>query len=121
MRIVETPEDVEQTEPLRNPRSGFIAYVPMGALKKGEELVERGGGGNGKTLACAACHGPGLQGNDKFPSLAGRSPSYLARQLSDFQHYTRSGPGATLMRPIVQKLNDEDILDIVAYVSSLKP
>ena len=119
MRIVETPEDVEQTEPLRNPRSGFIAYVPTGSLKKGEDLVVRGG--FGKTLACAACHGEGLRGNDKFPSLAGRSPSYLARQLSDFQHYTRSGPGATLMRPIVQKLSDDDILNIVAYVASLKP
>jgi cytochrome c553 len=119
MRIVETPADVEQTEPLRNPRSGFIAYVPPGSLKKGEDLVVRGG--NGKTLACAACHGEGLKGNDKFPSLAGRSPSYLARQLSDFRRFARVGPGSQLMQPIVQKLNDEDILNIVAYVSSLQP
>jgi cytochrome c553 len=119
MRIVETPEDVEQTEPLRNPRSGFIAYVPVGALKKGENLVLRGG--NGKTLACAACHGEGLKGNDKFPSLAGRSPSYLARQLYDFQKFTRVGPGSQLMQPIVKNLNEEDILDITAYIGSLKP
>jgi cytochrome c553 len=119
MRIIETPADVEQTEPLRNPRSGFIAYVPPGSVKKGEDLVVRGGAG--KTLACAACHGEGLKGNDKFPSLAGRSPSYLARQISDFQHFARNGPGSSLMRPIVQKLSDEDILDIVAYVSSLQP
>jgi cytochrome c553 len=119
MRIIETPADVEQTEPLRNPRSGFIAYVPPGSLKKGEDLVVRGG--PGKTLACAACHGEGLKGTDTFPSLAGRSPSYLARQLSDFQHYTRVGPGATLMQPIVQKLNDEDILNITAYIASLQP
>src|SRR6185295_9420388 len=59
MRIIETPVDVEQTEPLRNPRSGFVAYVPPGSLKKGEALVL--GGGNGKTLACAACHGEGLR------------------------------------------------------------
>jgi cytochrome c553 len=118
-RIVETPADVEQTEPLRNPRSGFIAYVPPGSLKKGEDLVVRGG--NGKTLACAACHGEGLKGNDKFPSLAGRSPSYLARQLSDFRRFARVGPGSQLMQPIVQHLSDDDILNIVAYVGSLKP
>jgi cytochrome c553 len=119
MRIVETPVDVEQTEPLRNPRSGFIAYVPPGSLKKGEDLVLRGGAG--KTVACAACHGEGLKGTDTFPSLAGRSPSYLARQLLDFQHFTRVGAGSHLMQPVVQNLTEEDILDITAYVASLQP
>lgn len=119
MRIIETPVDVEQTEPLRNPRSGFIAYVPRGSVKKGQDLALRGGGG--KTVACAACHGEGLKGTDKFPPLAGRSPGYLARQLYDFQHFTRVGPGSALMQPIVAHLSEEDILDIVAYVGSLQP
>ena len=119
MRIVETPADVEQTEPLRNPRSGFIAYVPVGAVKKGEELVLRGG--HGKTVACAACHGEGLKGHDTFPSLAGRSPSYLGRQLMDFQKFTRVGPGSLLMQPVVQNLSEEDMLDITAYIASLQP
>ena len=39
MRIIETPENDEQTEPLRNPRSGFIAYAPVGSIEKGEVLV----------------------------------------------------------------------------------
>src|SRR5206468_13085676 len=30
VRIVETPEDPERTEILRDPRSGFIAYAPVG-------------------------------------------------------------------------------------------
>jgi cytochrome c553 len=118
-RIVETPISPEDTEPMRNPRSGFIAYVPPGSLKRGEELVVRGG--NGKTVGCASCHGEGLKGNENFPSLAGRSPSYLARQLLDFKHYTRVGPGAQLMQPIVDKLSEDDILAIVAYVASLQP
>jgi cytochrome c553 len=118
-RIVETPISPEDTEPLRNPRSGFYAYVPPGTLKKGEALVLHGG--PGKTVACAACHGEGLKGNGNFPSLAGRSPSYLARQLSDFQHFTRVGPGAQMMQPVVANLDDNDILAIVAYVASLQP
>ena len=118
-RIVETPASPEDTEPMRNPRSGFIAYVPPGSLKKGEALVLRGG--PGKTVACAACHGEGLKGNGGFPSLAGRSPSYLARQLYDFQHFDRVGPGAQLMQPVVEKLSEDDILAIVAYVASLQP
>jgi cytochrome c553 len=119
MRIIETPVDAEQTEPLRNPRSGFIAYVPVGSVKKGEALVL--GGGEGKTVACASCHGEGLKGTDKFPSLAGRSPGYLGRQLYDFQKMTRVGPGSLLMRPVVQNLSEEDILNITAYVASLQP
>jgi cytochrome c553 len=62
-----------------------------------------------------------LKGNGNFPSLAGRSPSYLARQLYDFQHFTRVGPGAQMMQPVVANLSDDDILAIVAYVASLQP
>ncbi|MGH9784350.1 MAG: c-type cytochrome, partial [Terriglobia bacterium] len=43
-RIIETPENPEHTEVLRDPRSGFIAYVPVGSVKKGEALVTTGGG-----------------------------------------------------------------------------
>lgn len=118
-RIVETPVNFEQTEEFRNPRSGWIAYVPMGSIKKGEEFVLRGG--SGKTVACAACHGEGLKGNGNFPPLAGRSPSYLARQLYDIQRFTRNGPGTQLMRPVVEKLNEDDILNIAAYLASLAP
>ena len=55
VRIVETPENPEETETLRNPRSPFIAYAPVGSIKKGEALVRTGG--SGRTEACAACHG----------------------------------------------------------------
>jgi cytochrome c553 len=118
-RLVEVPANPEETEPLRNPRSGFIAYVPVGTLKKGEALVTKGG--DGKTVACAACHGEGLKGNGNFPSLAGRSPSYLARQLYDMQHFTRVGPGTQLMQQVVEKLSEDDILAITAYIASLTP
>lgn len=118
-RILEMPVDAEQTETYRNPRSGWIAYVPQGSIKKGEDFVLRGG--NGKTVACAACHGDGLKGNGNFPPLAGRSPSYLARQLYDIQRFTRNGPGTQLMRPVVEKLTEDDILNITAYLASLQP
>jgi cytochrome c553 len=118
-RILEMPVDPDATETYRNPRSGWIAYVPMGSIKKGEDLVVKGGAG--KTVACAACHGEGLKGNGNFPPLAGRSPSYLARQLYDIQKYTRNGPGTQLMRPVVQNLSEDDILAITAYLASLEP
>src|SRR5215472_15855983 len=73
-RIIETPENTEGTELLRDARSGFFAYVPVGSIKKGEALVTTGAG---KTTACAVCHGPDLKGMGPVPGLAGRSPSYI--------------------------------------------
>ena len=88
-------------------------------MKKGEELVAKGG--NGKTTQCAVCHGPDLRGLGPVPGLAGRSPSYIARQLYDMQQGTRNGDQAKLMKPAVQKLTENDLIAIAAYVSSLQP
>jgi cytochrome c553 len=117
-RIIETPVSVEDTEIRRNPRSGFIAYVPPGSVKKGEALVTTGGG---KTTACTACHGADLKGLGPVPTIAGRSPSYLGRQLYDMQHGNRTGLWTPLMAPVVSKLSEEDILNAAAYLSSLQP
>jgi cytochrome c553 len=116
VRIIETPENAEQTEVLRNPRSGTVAYVPVGSIKKGEALSKTGG--NGKTIACANCHGADLLGMGPVPGIAGRSPSYLARELYDMQAGTRNGEWTQLMKPVVAKLTSEDLVNIVAYVSS---
>jgi cytochrome c553 len=116
VRIVEIPENVVATETLRDPHSGFIAYAPVGSIKKGESLVKTGG--NGRTEACAPCHGPDLLGLGPVPGIAGRSASYLARQLYDMQAGARSGEWTQLMKPVVAKLTSEDLVNIVAYVSS---
>ena len=116
VRIMETPENLEQTEVIRNPRSGTIAYVPVGSIKKGEAIVKTGG--NGKTVACGECHGPDLMGMGPVPGIAGRSPSYLTRQLYDMQAGARNGEWTQLMKPVVAKLTNEDLVNIVAYVSS---
>src|SRR4029453_6919691 len=87
-RIIEIPGGTERTENPPHPRSGFIAYVPVGSLKKGEALVTTGGG---KTTACGVCHGADLKGLGPVPGIAGRSPSYLVRQMYDTQHGARTG------------------------------
>jgi cytochrome c553 len=119
MRIVETPENPERTEILRDPRSGFIAYVPPGSLKKGEALVKTGG--NGRTEACGVCHGRDLTGLGPVPGIAGRSPSYLARQMYDMQAGARRGEWTNLMKPVVEKLTEDDLVNISAYVASTPP
>jgi cytochrome c553 len=113
-RIVEAPEDVTRFE-LRDPHSGFIAYVPPGSLQKGAALVASG---VGKTVPCGVCHGPDLHGLGPVPAIAGRSPSYLMRQLWDIKQGTRKGVWSPLMKPVVENLTQEDMLAIVAYVAS---
>jgi cytochrome c553 len=117
-RIVEIPEDLERTE-LRDPRSGFVAYVPVGSLAQGEKLVTTGG--DGKTLPCAACHGPGLKGGKFVPPIAGRSASYIVRQIYDIQSGARAGSASVLMQPVVAQLTTDDMIAIAAYVASLAP
>jgi len=119
VRVVETPENPERTEVLRDPRSGFIAYAPVGSVKKGETLAKTGG--NGRTIACGSCHGADLQGMGPVPGIAGRSPSYIARQMYDMQSGARRGEWTELMKPVVAKLTDEDFVNLSAYVASLMP
>ena len=114
-RIIEVPDDTEGTEVMRNPRSGFTAYVPPGSIKKGEALVTTGGG---RTTRCSVCHGADLQGLGPVPGIAGRSPSYTVRQLFDTQRGTRKGLWADLMTPVVANLTTGDMLAIAAYTAS---
>jgi cytochrome c553 len=116
-RIIEMPEDLERTE-LRDSRSGFVAYVPPGSVARGRALADSGGG---RTVGCALCHGADLRGLGPVPALAGRSPSYLVRQLHDLRNGHRNGPWATLMKPVVAGLTDDDIVDLAAYAASLAP
>jgi cytochrome c553 len=118
-RIIEAPDDTERTETLRDPHSGFTAYVPVGAVKKGEALVTSGGAG--KTTQCAVCHGADLKGLGPVPGIAGRSPSYTVRQLYDMQQGTRKGVWTDLMKPVVEKLTNDDMLAIAAYTASRMP
>ena len=117
-RIIEVSENLEKTE-LRDPTSGFIAYVPKGTLEKGKELVTSGG--SGKTMACTMCHGQDLKGMGNIPSIAGRSPSQMTRQIIDFQTGARNGPMAPMMKGVVSKLTLEDTVAITAYLASQAP
>jgi cytochrome c553 len=127
-RLIEMPENEEQAETYRNPHSGFVAYVPMGSIAKGKDLVTTGGARlvnnefvAGKTTACVTCHGVDLMGVTDVPPIAGRSPSYIARQMWDMQQGTRNGDAAKLMKVVIANLTPDDILAIAAYVASRPP
>ncbi len=117
-RIVETAEDFHQANYLRNPRSGWVVYVPVGSLERGAQLVTTGGG---KTVQCGLCHGQDLMGLGNVPGIAGRSPSAMMRSMYDMKMGTRNGQMAQLMQPALANLTIEDMTDIVAYLASITP
>ena len=102
----------------RDAHSGYIAYVPVGAVAKGESLAL---GVGGKTIACARCHGRSLTGFGDAPPLAGRPPTYLLRQLWNFQGGLRRGDPAAAMQAVVARLGTGDMLALAAYAASLPP
>jgi cytochrome c553 len=117
-RIVEVPDDLDQFESYDS-RAEFTAYVPVGSVGTGEALATSGG--DGKTVQCGICHGPDLKGLGPIPGIAGRSPSYIVRQLYDFKNGGRAGPWSPLMARVVANLGEEDFVSLAAYLATLEP
>ena len=116
VRVIEATPDLELHE-RRDDRLEYHAYVPPGAIAAGKLLVTKGG----KTQICATCHLQNLRGTDQSPPINGRSPTYVLRQLLAFHNGTRSNAQAAQMKPVVEKLDLEDMIAISAYLGSLYP
>lgn len=117
-RIVEVPEHLEDFE-LRDAHTTFIGYVPPGSLMRGAALVT--GKLPQRVAACASCHGADLRGMTIAPPIAGRSASYAIRQLYEFKTGLRTGANAALMKAALEKLDEDDLLAIAAYLASQTP
>lgn len=115
-RLIETPGSVPQME-LRNDRSGYVAYVPPGSIARGRALAA----GDVSTPSCTSCHGPRLRGGVNAPALAGRSPTYLARQLVQFALGGRGGLASAAMQEVVAPLTLNDMISLAAYAATQKP
>ena len=118
-RLIEVPVDSGRHE-VRDPNVTYRAYVPVGSLARGKTLATTTGA-DGTTIACVTCHGPDLRGSGAFPPLAGRSPSYLLRQLLSFRAGTRAAPAGATMQPVVTNLDIEEMIAVAAYAGSLEP
>ena len=116
-RIIEIPENVENFVS-RDSRARFIAHVPPGSIAKGRQLASTP---DASGVQCTGCHGADLKGNDAVPTIAGRSPTYLFRQLYDFKSGARKGTLSSTMKPAVEKLTIADMIALAAYSASLAP
>jgi cytochrome c553 len=118
-RIFQMPVDDDENRVRDQNLAGYLVYVRADDMALGEQLATTGG--NGETQACAACHGADLKGAGDVPRLAGRQPYYLIRTLKDMQTGERKDKNVALMKPVVAKLSDRDIVALAAYLSSKNP
>jgi len=116
-RIIETPADLNNHD-IGDERVENIAYVPPGSIARGAVIAAKG---VRAAPACESCHGANLQGVGIIPPLAGRSPTYIVRELILFRTGQRSNPQAAPMRMEASQLSINDMVAVAAYAASRKP
>lgn len=116
-RIIELTDNLERHE-LRDASGTFTAYVPLGSIVAGRRIAQ---GKATDPTTCATCHGPSLRGLALAPPIAGRSPSYLFRQLIGFKTGARGGAVSAPMQKAVSGLSVDDMIAVAAYAGSLRP
>ena len=99
-----------------------------GLWQAGEKLY-RGGDTKRSIPACIGCHGPNGRGNGpaRWPQIRAQQPAYLAAQLKAYAGKTRYAAGQTTapgyaeaMYDLAQRLSDDDIKALVAYLKGLR-
>ncbi len=117
-RLIEIADDLERHE-LRDPMATYTAFVPPGSIATGKRIAMAKE--KSPFRACASCHGPALLGVGPIPPIAGRSPSYLLRQLFAFKTGARATATSAPMQKVAASLSLDEMIAVVAYAGSLRP
>jgi cytochrome c553 len=117
-RLVEVAVDLRRHE-LHDPMAEYVAYVARGSLARGRALAA--GDPRHAVKGCESCHGVGLHGVALVPPIAGRSPSYLLRQLIAFRTGARNAATSAPMREVTATMSIEDMIAAAAYAGARAP
>ncbi|MDB4917461.1 MAG: cytochrome c class, partial [Gemmatimonadetes bacterium] len=117
-RFIEVADDLERHE-LRDPKATYTAFVPPGSIATGKRIATAKE--KIPLRACASCHGPALLGVGPIPPIAGRSPSYLFRQLLAFRNGARVTQTSAPMQKVTASLTLDEMIAVSAYAGSLRP
>lgn len=117
-RLIEIADDLERHE-LRDPKATYTAFVPPGSIASGKRIATAKE--KVPLRACASCHGPSLLGVGPIPAIAGRSPSYLFRQLLAFRNGARVTATSAPMQAVAASLDINQMVAVAAYAGSLRP
>lgn len=74
--------------------------------------------GKALSIICSDCHGSDGLGDEDIPALAGRNSADLYEALMDFRSGKRVDENED-MSEIAPDLSDQDIIDLVAYFTTL--
>lgn len=78
--------------------------------------------GKAGSAVCATCHGAnGIATMPNYPNLAGQNYEYLVSALTAYRDKQRHGQMAMIMQVQASHLSDQDIRNLAAYYSSLRP
>lgn len=86
--------------------SGFTAKAQD--VEVGKDLYKKN---------CRQCHGPTAKGLASYPKLVGQTAEYLTDRLERYRAGERFGPNTPLMAPRAKSLSDEDITNIVTFIT----
>ena len=114
-RIIEWTPDESRHEN-RDDEMRYSAFVPPGSVNRGRQLATTPRGELGQ--ACTNCHGEHLQGMGLIPPLAGRSPTYLLRQLVAFRTHDRAGVAGAPMQAVAATLGLSDMIALAAFAAT---
>lgn len=116
-RLIELPDDESRVD-IVDPHATFTTFVPRGSIARGAELAAHWQNGE---KACSLCHGDDYRGTALAPPLAGRSASYLLRQLNDIKTAHRLDPGVSPMQQVARDMTSDDMIALAAFMASRKP
>jgi cytochrome c553 len=103
------------------PRAQGASAPDPNLVAAGKQLAEMGAGQ--EVAACFSCHAAAGKGNGaRFPSIAGQPETFLVKRLHDFQARAKKAPPAPgSMTAVSATLNDTQILQAAAYLSTIGP
>jgi len=107
---------------LRGVRASTAAASPADLVRAGKELAQIGAM-NDPTPPCVSCHGIDGRGvGARFPSIAGQPVTFLASRLHEFQVRAKAkAPDPGTMTEVATHLNEAQIRQVAAYLSTLPP
>jgi cytochrome c553 len=111
--VIETADNDDLVRARDQIDGGFVQYVHAEDMALGEKVAAAG--------ACGTCHGAEYKGVGDVPRLAGQHSVYLIRQLKDIQTGVRKDKDAAIMKPIVAKMSDREMVAVSAYLTSKTP
>ncbi|MBD3640666.1 MAG: cytochrome c4 [Marinobacter sp.] len=100
------------------PETTTPANVSDEVLALGEKLANQGDWDN-YIPPCSSCHGPGNRGvGETFPAIAGQHPNYIRSQLNAWKNNQRNNDPNQLMTAVAERLTEEQINAVAAYLGS---